>query len=497
MELENFGITINNAFFFVIDIIIDLQEYFIKQSKWIGRIVFLIALLSTGLNYALTGTGLKENLIKIFKATVFFLIVIYSYPNIIGWITSYTFSLAEGSVYEAVNDYFNETYKLTEDKLTTDSVSTNTYLGASVRMKPLRITTEVLRDKQKLFSDLTVKRNNSLVPHTVVAPANMFKIILVIADDCIRFADSKRLVFREFSQILKGLICAFFIIITGAFALLEYLICFLEFMLVASVGVILFPLSIWEGSKFLSEKFIGAIVGFFMKMLFCNIAIFLMLYGFISMFYTIHEGKGFTGNVDQIIFIIFVCLLFFFICKSAPALAQSLLSGTPSLSGTGAISAVTGAVAAAGATMGIAKKVGSTVAGGTAKGVFALGGTITEANAAKTSAMLDVAAAGGSLKQTRAAGNLAFFNSLASDVGDSFRAGGLGLTRSLLGDKRGAGGSSGGGTNPHSWRQDFINTPGSDSKSHQTIAEHMATRKDEGRTRGQASANKYKQKHNL
>jgi len=481
---ENFGNTVNNAFFYVIDIIINMQDYFIKQAKGIGYIVFFIAFCSAFLNYALTGTGLKENLIKIFKATVFFLIIINVYPRIIGWITSYTFSLAEGSVYDPVNDYFNETETLRE---TTESWSITYEDKAPSRKTITETVTEVMRDNQHLFSDLAVERKDSPVPHTVVAPANMFKILLFIADDCIRFADQKKHVIPEFSQVLKGLICAFFIIITGAFAILEYIICFLEFMLVASVGVILFPLSIWEGSKFLSEKFIGAIVGFFMKMLFCNIAIFLMLYGFISMFYTIHKGKGFTGNIDQIIFIVFVCLLFFFICKSAPAVAQSLLSGTPSLSASGAISAATGAVAAAGATFGLAKKVGGAAVGGVGgvtKAGFGLVGTMKEANAARHSAIDAVKEAGGSVKQQKAAGRQAFGDSLSDSAGDALKTGAYGLTRSLLSGKNSSSGGSSGGTNPHSWRQDFLS-------KNQTFNEHFNERRTEGRTRGQASADDY------
>jgi hypothetical protein len=280
---ETLGQTINNAFFFVIDKIIDLQEYFITQARGIGRVVFLIAILSAGLNYALTGTGLKENLIKIFKATVFFMIVISFYPRIIGWITSYTYSLAEESIYESVEDYFNKKVERTKSR---EIIS----YGQRAKWNITNTITEVSRD-ESTFSNLTVKRPHPrLGEYTVVAPANMFKILYFIALDCIGFSEEKQEIIPEFAQSLKGLFCAGFTIATGCFALLEYLVCFLEFMLVTSVGVILFPLSIWEGSKFLSEKFIGAIVGFFMKMLFINIGIFLLLYGFVSLLYTISAG---------------------------------------------------------------------------------------------------------------------------------------------------------------------------------------------------------------
>jgi type IV secretion system protein TrbL len=325
------------------------------------------------------------------------------------------------------------------------------------------------------------------MPCTTVSPAAVFKVIFFIAGQCFDFANSREdknfNIFPEFSRILIGLICAFAVIITGVFALLEYLICFLEFLLVASVGVILFPLSIWEGSKFMSEKFIGAIVGFFIKLLFCNLAIMLLIYGFVSLFY-IFQNTGFTGKTDQIVFIIFICLFFFYICKSAPGIAQSLLTGTPSLSAAGAVSAVGGAIAAAGATMHIAKSAGVSVAGGVAKGGVGMLGSFAEADSASNAVK---AAGGGRLHQAGA-----FLSSLKSDAVDSFNAGALGLTRSLLSGKGGSSsGGSGGEVNPHSWRDSFLNDQG--KYGSQTLSEHLEARESEGVTR----ANNYITKHKI
>jgi type IV secretory pathway TrbL component len=318
--------------------------------------------------------------------------------------------------------------------------------------------------------------------YTTVAPAAVIKVVLAIAGECIKYADDdKKKLIPEFSRILKGLICAFFAMLTGVFALLEYLVCFLEFMLVASVGVILFPLSLWEGSKFMAEKFVGAILGFFIKLLFCNIAIFLMLYGFVSLFYII-SANGFTGGPDHIIFIIFTCLLFFFICKSIPGIAQSLLTGTPSLSAAGAIGAVGGMVAAAGATMHMAKNmgnagkaIGGAVAGGTAKTAFAAHGLMSQASAAAGA----VRSAGGGIADQAGA----FGSSVLSTGRDAFSAGKLGLTRSLLG-----GGDS--GTNPHSWRDYFNKTVNSSGEQMSSNA-YYNDRKSEGWNVGQ----EYLKKH--
>jgi hypothetical protein len=336
-------------------------------------------------------------MVKLLKSFLFFVIIMGIYPSIIGFISTWTFSLARDSIYPSIKEHFGQTVDIVEEEFHMQvvtglgTVDQNSMAGNVWRFKH-NYMREIKLDRSGLFKDMSLtKQHRDGMVYTVIAPAEVIKVIFFLAGQCLTYADDKdNKVIPEFSRVLKGIITAFFAILTGVFALLEYIVCFLEFMLVASVGIILFPFSMWDGSKFLSEKFIGAIVGFFIKMLLCNIAIMLMLYGYVSLFYIIsHDKFVFTAEPAQIIFIVFTCLLFFFICKSAPAIASSLLTGTPNLSGTGAISAAAGAVAAVGATAAIAGNVGKTVAstgaavaGGTAKAAFSVGGSLAEADSA-------------------------------------------------------------------------------------------------------------------
>jgi hypothetical protein len=497
--MENLLQNVDYAFFFVVDLIISIQRNFIFFAREIGRIVLLIAILSAALNYALTGTGLKENIIKIAKATIFFLIIISIYPRVIGGISTLAMNMAEQSLYPHIRDYFRQVtdtvWETVEHRIVVGQqhVTVDFFQGTTETRNVYRIFTglvgrNVTRDREGLFGNFsTTRRNNPQMSYTVFAPAAVFNVIFLLAGECFDFANSTSRQFRvfpEFSRILIGLICAFFIILTGIFALLEYLVCFLEFMLVSTVGVILFPLIIWEGSKPWADKYISAIIGFFIKLLFCSIAILLLIYGFISLHAEIFLSGGFQGKIDQIVFIVFVCLLFFLICKSAPSLAQSLLTGSPSLSGTGAISAVGGAIAAAGATMGIARSAGRTVggaggavAGGLVRGGAGMIGTISEASAASGAVR---SMGGGRLHQAGA-----FLSSIGSDAGRLAKAGSLGLTRSLLGAKNA-------GSNPYSYRERFINARDNEGVG-QTFSQHLGERNQDGVTRG----NKYAEAHGL
>jgi len=477
-SFTNFGNTINNSFFFVIDIIGNIQETFIQKAKAIGKVVLSIAILSAALNYFLTGTGLKDNIIKISKATLFFIIVIFAYPSIIGFISSFSFGLARDSVYSPVKNYFYRTLQTVGNSIVISGTDEN----RSISRESVGLT-YVLRDSENILDGMETTKTAGNIRYTVVAPASLIKVLFLMAEECFNFADKKdgMLNFPDFGRILKGLLCAFFVIFTGAFALLEYIVCLLEFFLVASVGIILFPLTIWEGSKFAAESFVKAIFGFFVKLLFCNVAIFLLIYGFVSLFYILNKN-GFSGTTDQIIFIIFSCLMFFFICKSAPSMAQSLLTGTPSLTGAGAIGAVGAAVGAAaavgGAVGGAAKKAAGAAVGGGADAV----GSLKEAGAAAGA----VKSAGGSKMQQAGAA----MKSIGSDVKDKLAAGGHGLARSLLGGNASGGGGGAGGkvSDQRLWSNDLKDRLNNGSET--PLKDHFAARKEEGAKRGNAYAEK-------
>lgn len=469
--------TLNTAFFFVTDVILSIQAFFLNLAWGIARIVLLIAILSAGVNYALSGQGLKENIVKIVKAAAFFFLVMAGYPKIISFITSWTYEQANASAYSTIASYIE---KAKAD--TAEAAEAMKSAGGQTTWAAEIATSKAVsenKDPLQYFSGIVQEHTYNGMAYTIVSPAAAMEAILLVAGGCIKYADDApriKGVLPDFSRVLKGMLCGFFVIFTGVFAVLEYLIAFLEFMLVAGVGVILFPLSLWEGSKFMAEKFIGAITGFFIKLLFCNIAVFLMFYGFLKLAKGYTE-RPFTGAPDEIVTVIFTSLLFFFICKSAPALAQSLLSGTPSLSASGAIGAVAGAAGAAGAALGMARSAGGAVASGAAKTAFAAAGTAAEAGGAVYGAI----ASGG----TKGDAFAAAAGSIGRSAMEGLKATGGGLARSLLSD--GSSSGSGGGVNPHSERQQFLQKSNADG-TQQTFGQNLASRASRGVDRGLDSA---------
>ncbi|MDR1389509.1 MAG: type IV secretion system protein [Treponema sp.] len=420
---------LNSAFYNVVAKLTEIQGYFRGVAFSIAQVVLVIAICTMAVNYALTGTGLKENIIKLLKAVVFFAVVMAAYPKIISWITVQTLSWAQGSTYTPAlgNAVAASKSAIIEAALQTAAENKRGSYGE-------RVTIKLNEDAPDLYF-------GELMKNGTVAPAAFLQMIMLVAGECVTaYEDAEP--WSNFPHIpdlglfLLGLVCAFFVIIVGIFALLEYLVAYLEFMFISSVGVFLFPFALWDGSKFLTEKLISAIIGFFIKLLFCTICIFLALYGFAALAHHYVETP-FTGVVDQLVFIIFTCLLFFYLCKSAPGLAQSLMTGTPTLNAAGAIGAAASAVGAAAGVAGLGLRAG---VGGSA--------ALSRASGAAAGAK---EAGGGMLAQAGAAAKSiggGAFASLKSSGGD--------LTRSLMARPLfgGAGGGSGGGAGSRGYKGD-------------------------------------------
>jgi type IV secretory pathway TrbL component len=490
---------LNNSFYFVCDLIIRMQGYFTGLAGTIAGICLLIALATAAINHAVNGQGIKDSLIKIAKALVFYFVIMSVYPSLVGTLTKWAFAWSKESLWDGkVEEYFKTKTvyiaELAEASAGTGGIGN----GADYNTFGTTVMTDkkISNDKNPFdyFSNLLEERTSRTagdgqsgglsrpqITYSVIAPAAAVELITLVAGECWRLTTATTpgplgWQVPDLRQILIGLLSMIFIIFTGVLCVLEYVLAFLEFMFVSSVGIILFPLSLWDGTKFMAEKYISAMIGFFLKLLFCNICIFLMLFGFMTLAAGYVENP-FTGAIDEILSLVFTGLLFFIVCKNAPGMAQALLTGSPSLNAAGAISAAAGAVGAAAAAGGIAGGAVKAAASSGAKGVFNAAGAITQASSAAGA----VKAAGGSAADQRTV----FAQSMKQSAGEGVKAVGHSLSRSLLGGTESGGGGGEGGKagdagNTHSHRQQFIT--GNEGR---TMREHFAGREAGGAELGE------------
>ena len=122
----------------------------------------LISILAAALNYALTGQGLKENIIKITKALIFFFIVIFAYPQIISFITHWTFNMAHASTFGRIESSVLDQRTMMVDSLA-DTQGQGTY---SQQMM------DQMDNAMDFFGgELLRTRRFANITYTVVAPA--------------------------------------------------------------------------------------------------------------------------------------------------------------------------------------------------------------------------------------------------------------------------------------------------------------------------------------
>lgn len=142
-------------------------------------------------------------------------------------------------------------------------------------------------------------------------------------------------------RIIK-IILALAIFIAFAFIALNVLLCFVEFYLTTALSIILLPFGVNSHTSFISQKALGAVVNFGVKLM-----IMIFLLGLMSTM--ISKMDAITNDDYGKLFeaVLQACMYAFLIWK-LPSLISGMLSGTPSM-GSSAAGVVQSAATAAGA----------------------------------------------------------------------------------------------------------------------------------------------------
>lgn len=452
---------VDAPFFDLLQKFVSLQSFFLQQAWFLGKIVMSFNVGIMLIKYAIRGSDLVEPLTKLGIAFLSFWILLNAYPKLVSGLNNVIYEWCFRSTYSVhVADIINKTQDDYEFWSKKGDKADAAYSDI------IRVVEEELGNGEigkKYVLDIFEPGTGYIRPNALV------RLLMLICENIMNRAGNYS-IFNGLPQMLLLFLTAIAVVLCGILGALQYFICALEFTLITSVGVIMLPFMIWDGSKFLTEKLIGAIVGFAVKMLFTTIALLLTFNGYLALMV-----RDFSGAFDQVIYTVFVSFFYMMICQSAPQLAVSLLTGTPQMSLMEGMAAA-GAYAAAG----IAGMKATSLAGRTAAqgGMRAIGATSQAAGAAK---------AAGELGGSRGDMAGAALHSLGSSGGQGFKSVAHSMGRSLYGSQgRGASssyqGSGYGGTNRFS-QTPKINEPNAEGHS-KTVKEYAHTRYVEGKDKG-------------
>ena len=244
-------------------------------------------------------------------------------------------------------------------------------------------------------------------------------------------------------------LCCLCLIVGSIFAIIQYVMCILEYSIIASIGIVFVPFVLFDGTKSFAQKIIPALTGFAIKLLVMTLCIFFVFYQYL---YLAGTQMGETSPLDWTVFayIAFMIIISWVLTQNAPQIAMTLLTGNPQLSmgefmqavGTGA--ALGGAAVTAAAVTGkgaqMMKQGGAALIGGTTNAAVSGAGMLAEAKAAKQAAVQDLRAKGYSADEAAVVGDRAY----RASIGRHIKTGVKGMVHRLSHAEGSAGGNGGG-----------------------------------------------------
>lgn len=313
-------------------------------------------------------------------------------------------------------------------------------------------------------------------------------------------------------------LCCLCLIVGSIFAIIQYVMCILEYSIIASIGIVFVPFVLFDGTKSFAQKIIPALTGFAIKLLVMTLCIFFVFYQYL---YLAGTQMGETSPLDWTVFayIAFMIIISWVLTQNAPQIAMTLLTGNPQLSmgefmqavGTGA--ALGGAAVTAAAVTGkgaqMMKQGGAALIGGTANAAVSGAGILTEAKAAKQAAVQDLRAKGYSADEAAVVGDRAYRASIGGHIKTGFKSMAHGLSHAEGSGSGHGGGFTGGGSrfvNRYSGKDgsamDTVKQPDSNHSSFKyaknpetgaslTAAEFLADRRNAGAAQGAAMSASY------
>jgi type IV secretion system protein TrbL len=133
------------------------------------------------------------------------------------------------------------------------------------------------------------------------------------------------------AAIMAGILCIG-IIVSVLFAMIQYTMCILEFIIVQGIGAGFIPFYLFDGTKDIPKKLIPVFTGFAIKMLVMVICVMFVINMYLT--YTASQIEPTSGSIGWASFGegLFIVLLSFILTSNAPKIAMTLLTGQPQLS---------------------------------------------------------------------------------------------------------------------------------------------------------------------
>ena len=470
---------IDGPFFDLLGRFGSLYSAYTATAYSIGRILLMIDLGLMAIMWALNGGEVQKELNKRLLTIFIITAMMIWYPSIMTNVMKFAQNVGLVPVRSALRDAQTTMQNQADALLKTyyEKVAT----GDKNAKVPSNYKTLAANAKANISftGTFTFKgANGKNIQAEFIRPDGIMKYTMIIATP-LYAASFKGNLLTNAGQIILCIVALLAMMICAGIVVLQYIMAMVEYQIIVGIGILLVPFALFDKTRFITEKFIGAIFGHLIKIVLIIIIIGVFSGAFVSL-----AKIEFTGSLDQIVKYVFTMLLYAILASSVPAIATGILSGSPSLTGDtvlNTVRTVTQGVQTAAVVAGAAKYLsGGAMRGayqGLSRGVGAIAEAAGAASGARESALSSpVRGEDGytpqDTKGAAQAGRQAFVKSLAGSVGSGLRSVGHTLSHSLGSPSQGHGGGGASGlgsgrhrppawqSNPHSQAHQLSKTPG-------------------------------------
>jgi type IV secretion system protein TrbL len=467
---------IDGPFFDLLGRFGDLYSSYTATAYSIGRILLMVDLGLMAIMWALNGGEVQKELNKRLLTIFVITAMMIWYPSIMTGVMKFAQNVGLAPVKAALSDA-QATMQAKADALL-QAYYEKVAKGDKDAKVPSNYRTLAANAKANIAFTGTFMfkgANGRPIQAEFIRPDGIMKYTMIIATP-LYAASFKGNLLTNAAQVLLCVIALLAMMICAAIVVLQYIMAMVEYQVLVGIGILLVPFALFDKTRFITEKFIGAIFGHLIKIILIIVIIGVFSGSFVSL-----AKMEFTGSLDQIVKYVFTMLLYAILASSVPAIATGILSGSPSLTGDTVLNTartVLQGIQTAGVIAGAAKQfTGSAMQTGY-QGLSRGIGALSEAAGAAAGAR-EGAASGATRGEdgyfhkdegaAGQAGRQAFAKSLAGSVGSAIKSVGHTISHSLGAPSHAHSPSGLGGgkskppawqSNPHTQAHQLSKTPG-------------------------------------
>lgn len=394
---------INRGVYTLLERIGDFQGYFMSAARWFAAVCFLMALGMAVVKIFLQVCDARQELLKLLFTVVTYFIMIYFFPIAMRHLLSFGMNLGYGAVFSG--GLYEADVSSSSGSLETSQTDFYNWLNENTGGIFSTSTTESKNGVK------TALQFNIVDPNTGYIDLNKtFTYILAFVKIGWKCFPKLTLFNATFTAI--GVCCLYtfaliVVIICYFVVLFNYIMCLIDYFALMGYGLLMIPLSLWEGTKSYTQAILGAIGKILIKLIVISSLMFLSIMSVVDLFTQVYihsviiAGVSLAVEIDDLlnmaVTLLFQAPLLAVITMQTEKIANFLSSGNPQLSfGDFALGAAQSAAMAGGAvhaTKSIAN-AGAVVASGGASAIVGAAGARALGGGAKSMAKSAMSSAG-------------------------------------------------------------------------------------------------------